>query len=54
MRIGRRPTCRVLSATLAAVLAERTDEKVATARTSVPAAVAADAIVDQSAMTCSA
>src|SRR5437016_216733 len=49
-RSGRKPTWSVRSATRAALFAERTDENVAMARTSVPPAVAADAIVAQSAM----
>ncbi len=49
-RSGRNPTWSERSATRAALFAERTDEKVARARTSVPPAVAADVIVAQSAM----
>src|SRR5205807_5612731 len=47
---GRSPVSNDASATRAARFAERTDENVATARTSVPPAVASDEIVDQSAM----
>ena len=47
---GRRPTWRARSAVRAARLPERTEEKVATASTIVPAAVARDEIVAQSAI----
>lgn len=51
MSTGRSPASSDRSAARAARLAERTDEKVATARTSVPPAVASAEIVTQSAMT---
>ena len=47
-RIGRRLISKDRSAIRADRLADRTDEKVAAARTSVPAAVANDATVAQS------
>src|SRR5262245_49825125 len=47
---GRTPASRASSATRAARLAERTDAKVAAASTSVPAAVASEATVGQSAI----
>src|SRR5215468_3621040 len=47
---GRSPASSDRSAVRAARLADRTDANVAAARTSVPAAVASDAIVGQSAM----
>ena len=47
MSSGRSPTCSDLSAARAVLLPERTAENVATASTSVPAAVASDAIVSQ-------
>ena len=47
---GRRPASRLRSAVRAARLAERTEAKVAAASTSVPAAVASEAIVGQSAI----
>jgi hypothetical protein len=45
---GRNPSCNDRSAARAVRLAERTDANVAAARTSVPAAVASEAIVGQS------
>jgi hypothetical protein len=47
-RSGRRPESSDSSATLADLLAERTEENVATARTRVPAAVANDDAMTQS------
>jgi hypothetical protein len=49
MRSGRIPICMEYSARRAALFAERTAPKVASARTKVPAAVASEATVDQSA-----
>src|SRR5579859_8009565 len=48
IRIGRSPTSRLCSAARAERLAERTEENVATASTSVPPAVASEEIVTQS------
>ena len=48
-RTGRTPTSNACSAIRAARVAERTDANVATAKTSVPPAVARDEIVAQSA-----
>src|SRR5947207_6047058 len=50
MRSGRSSASRVRSATRAARFAERTEAKVAPARTSVPPAVASEEMVTQSAM----
>src|SRR5437016_2288143 len=50
MRSGRTPTSSDCSATRAERFAERTEENVATARTSVPPAVASEEIVAQSAI----